>query len=106
MWAAFNNTADTYFLGKTVDGFTCEFDGFVTDESSSEAQKKAISYGVYRLMQHRFAKSPETSETMASIDSLMDKFGFDKNYTDTNYHNGNAAALGNYMAQKIIEFGL
>ncbi len=62
MWAVFNKQADTYFLGKTVDGFTCEFDGFESDESSSKAQKKAISYGVYRLMQHRFANSPEASE--------------------------------------------
>lgn len=106
MWAAFNKQADTYFLGKTVEGFTCEFDGFETDESLSEAQRKAISYGVYRFIQHRFANSPETTEIMASIDTLMDDLGFDKNYTDTNYHNGNPAALGNYMAQKIIEFGL
>lgn len=106
MWAAFNGQADTYFLGKTVDGFTCDFDGIETNETAAESQKKAISYGVYRLMQHRFANSPEASEIMESIDNLMDNLGFDKNYTDTNYHNGNAAALGNYMAQKIIEFGL
>ncbi len=106
MWAVFNKQADTYFLGKTVDGFTCDFDGFQTDENSSKAQQKAISYGVYRLMQHRFAHSPEREEIMQSIDNLMDKLGYDKNYTDTNYHNGKAAALGNYMAQKMIEFGL
>lgn len=26
-WAAYDQVADTYFLGKTVDGFTCSFDG-------------------------------------------------------------------------------
>ncbi len=70
------------------------------------AQEKAISYGVYRLIQHRFANSPEHEEIMQSIDALMDALGYDKNYTDTNYSNGNPAALGNYMAEKIIEFGL
>ncbi len=106
MWAVFDEQADTYFLGKNVGGFDCSFDGFETNEQSLKAQEKAISYGIYRLIQHRFANSPEKEEIMLSIDNLMDALGYDKNYTDINYNNGNAAALGNYMAQKIIEFGL
>ncbi|MBK5212892.1 MAG: T9SS type A sorting domain-containing protein [Flavobacteriaceae bacterium] len=106
MWAVFNKQADTYFLGKNVGGFECPFDGFQTKEPTLESQKKAISYGVYRLINHRFANSPEKEEIMQSVDSLMDALGYDKNYTKTDYHNGNPAALGNYMAQKMIEFGL
>ena len=106
MWAVFNEQADTYFLGKNIGGFECSFDGFQTNETSVEAQKKAISYGVYRLMRHRFANSPENAEIMQSIDNLMDDLGYDKNYTDANYSTGNSAALGNYIAQKMIEFGL
>ena len=106
MWAVFDGLADTFFLGKNVGGFDCAFEGFTTDEPTVAAQEKAISYGVYRLIQHRFANSPEHEEIMQSIDALMDALGYDKNYTDTNYSNGNPAALGNYMAEKIIEFGL
>ena len=106
MWAVFNEQADTYFLGKNIGGFECRFDGFQTNETSVEDQKKAISYGVYRLMRHRFANSPENAEIMQSIDNLMDDLGYNKNYTDTNYATGNSAALGNYIAQKMIEFGL
>ena len=106
MWAVFNKQADTYFLGKNVGGFECPFDGFQSEEPTLESQKKAISYGVYRLINHRFANSPEKVEIMQSVDSLMDELGYDKNYTNTDYHNGNPAALGNYMAQKMIEFGL
>ncbi len=106
MWAVFNKQADTYFLGKNVDGFYCDFDGFETKEPVAEAQEKAISYGVYRLMLHRFAHSPHAENIMEHIDALMDNLGFDKNYTSTDYHSGNPAALGNYMAEKIIEFGL
>jgi hypothetical protein len=106
MWAVFDKNADTYFLGKTVDGFTCPFDGFQTNEPTTAAQEKAMSYGVYRLIQHRFENSPESEEIIQSIDNLMDNLGYDKSYTNTNYHNGNPAALGNYMARKIIEFGL
>lgn len=106
MWAALDNQADTYFLGKNVGGFECTFDGFKTNEPTVKAQEKAISYGIYRLIKHRFANSPENEEILQSIDKLMDKLGYDKSYTDTNYSNGNPAALGNYMAEKIIEFGL
>lgn len=106
MWATFNEQADTYFLGKNIGGFECGFDGFETSESNVEAQKKAISYGVYRFIKHRFANSPESEEIMQSVDSLMDVLEYDKNYINADYHNRNPAALGNYIAQKMIEFGL
>jgi len=106
MWAVFDNQADTYFLGKNVGGFVCDFSGFKTNEATVKAQEKAISYGIYRMIQHRFANSPEKEEILQSIDNLMDKLGYDKGYMDTNYSNGNPAALGNYIAKKIIEFGL
>jgi len=105
MWAVFNKQADTYFLGKNIAGFQCPFDGFQSNEPTLKAREKAISYGVYRLMRHRFANSPEAAEIMESIDILMDDLGYDKNYTNTDYSNGNPAALGNYIAEKIIEFG-
>ncbi|MBT0609100.1 T9SS type A sorting domain-containing protein [Aequorivita echinoideorum] len=106
MWAVFDDRAETYFLGKNIHGFNCAFDGFTTEIPKSEAQNIAISYAVYRLIQHRFANSPEKSIIMNSIDNLMDTLGYDKNYSDTNYNNGNPAALGNYMALKMIEYGL
>lgn len=106
LWAVFDENADTYFLGKNVGGFDCDFEGFNPNEPIIEARKKAISYGIYRLILHRFANSPEREEIMQSIDERMDALGYDKNFSDTNYHNGNPAALGNYLAQKMIEFGL
>ncbi|MAN59666.1 MAG: hypothetical protein CMC08_07505 [Flavobacteriaceae bacterium] len=36
----------------------------------------------------------------------MQKFGYDRNYASTDYKNGEPAALGNYIAEKLIEFGL
>ena len=106
LWAVFNKQADTYFLGKNIGGFECPFDGFQTNEPTLEAQRKAISFGIYRFLQHRFANSPENEEIMQSIDSLMDNLGYDKNYNIIDYSNGNPAALGNYIAKKMIEFGL
>jgi len=106
VWALFDKQAAPYFLGNTIDGFTCEFDGFETSETTSEAQKEAISYAVYRLMKHRFQNSPGSEDIFESIDNVMDELGFDTNYSSTNYKNGNPAALGNYIAEQLIAFGM
>jgi len=106
MWAVFDPNADTFFLGKKVGDYTCAFSGFETSESIEEARKKAISYAVYRLMLHRFANSPRVQNIIPSINSLMNNLGYDVNNTSLNYQNGDAAALGNYIAQQLIAFGL
>lgn len=106
VWAVFDKQAAPYFLGNTIGDYTSEFEGFETSEITSEAQEKAISYAVYRLIKHRFQKSPGKEEIFESIDSLMDELGYDKNYISSNYKNGNPAALGNYIAEQLIAFGL
>jgi hypothetical protein len=105
-WAIFDANADTFFLGKTVGGFHCDFEEFNSSENTSEARKKAISYAVYRLMLHRFSDSPRQSEIFDSINELMDELGYDRSNSSTNYTTGDGAALGNYIAQQLIAFGL
>ena len=71
-----------------------------------EARKEIISFAMYRLLSHRFNNSPNAQETLASFDAFFSTLGYDKNNTSTNYSTGSYAALGNYMAEKMIEFGL
>ena len=105
-WAIFDDRADTFFLGKTVGDFTCPFGGFKTDEDSQNAKEKAMSYAVYRLMIHRFSNSPGKEIIFESINNLMTNLGFDISNTSTDYQSGDAAALGNYIAEQLIAFGL
>jgi len=105
-WAVFDPNADTFFLGKTVGDYFCPFEGFTPNQDVEEARKTAISYAVYRLMLHRFAESPRRPIIFAAINSLMDNLGYDTSLVSTDYQNGNAAALGNYIAQQLIAFGL
>ena len=108
-WAAYDQVADTYFLGKTVDGFTCSFDGISIPPNPSELASKrdeAISYAAYRLLSHRFQNSPGAAASLASFNDLMADLGYDTGNTSTDYSSGSAAALGNYIAQRLIEFGL
>lgn len=106
IWAVFNNKASTFLLGKTVGNYRCNFDGFYIGQSINEDQKTAMSYAVYRIMLHRFSNSPGIEEIYLSINNLMDELGYDKNMQSVDYHSGNAAALGNYMANQIIAFGM
>lgn len=104
-WAAFDDAADTYFLGKTVNGFTCPFDGIARNNVQSQ-RETAISYAMYRLLTHRFQNSPGAEETLPALDEKFQSLGFDASFESTNYVNGDAAALGNYLAENMIAFGL
>ena len=105
-WAVYDTIADTYLLGKTVDGFTCPFDGVPAPADVEAAQEEAISYAMYRLLKHRFQFSPSVTELFTEIESFMASLGYDESNTSTDYTTGDPAALGNYIAECIINFGL
>lgn len=105
LWAVFDNKAETFFLGKTVSGFTIPFEGMPTPENVQAARDEAISFAMYRLLNYRFRVSPGIAETLPLLINKMSELGYDLSFTSTDYTTGNAAALGNYLAEKIIEFG-
>lgn len=104
-WAVFDEEATTYLLGKTVHGFTSDFTGFTSSNISSD-RDKAISYAVMRLLEHRFAHSPDWDLTEVLIEEKMLELGYDINFSSTDYTSGSAAALGNYVASQYISYGL
>ncbi len=105
-WAAYDNAAATYLLGKTIRGYTCPFDGISPPAEVKRARAEAISYAAYRLLRHRFKNSPGAAVTLPRLDSLLAALGYDPANTATNYATGSPAALGNYIAQSFIDFGL
>jgi hypothetical protein len=104
-WAAYDDVAETFLLGKNVRGYICEFDGIMMPVDIQAAREEAISYAAYRLLYHRFFGSPGAVETIANINNLFAQLGYDSGYTSTDYASGNPAALGNYIAQELINFG-
>ena len=104
-WAVFDNDARTYFLGQTVGGFNIPFNGFTPGPDIQAQRNQAISYAMYRLLLFRFRNSPDFAGAKARYEALMAQLGYDKNFTSTNYSSGNAAALGNYIADRVIAFG-
>lgn len=104
-WAAYDDTASPYLLGQIRYGFGCSFDGIAAPADVQAAREEAMSYAAYRLLYHRFSRSPGRNTSYAAYDALMDNLGYDKSFTSTNYSDGNPAALGNYIAQCMIDYG-
>ena len=105
-WAVFDDEACTYLLGQTLNGFDCEFTGFPAPVDVDAARHAAITYASYRILQHRFQNSPDASLLQQGYDNHMMVLGYDMNFTDVNYAGGDARALGNYIAQCVIDYGL
>ena len=104
-WSVFDNNARPYLLGNEVHGVDIPFNGFETDEPDNEAQIKAMSYAAYGLLIHRFKNSPGAEETKEKFDLIMSDLGYDILFTSADYSSGNPAALGNYIAQSVIDYG-
>lgn len=68
------------------------------------AREEAISYAMYRLLRHRFLLSPAAPFAFPEYDALMADLGYDTSFTSTT--GDSPAALGNRIAQSIIDFGL
>lgn len=105
-WAAYDNIAEPFLLGKTVGSYNCLFDGVPAPADIAAARKKAVSFAAYRMMRHRFQSSPGTSALFTQMDFKMAQLGYDINVTSANYISGDPAMLGNYIAQQYIQFGL
>jgi len=105
IWAIYNPEAEPYFLGNTIDGFEFTFDGIPPSATPEEDMHEAISYAIYRLLFNRFLRSPGAGVVFGRMNALMTQFGYSLGFSSTAYQTGNPAALGNYIAQQIIEFG-
>ena len=105
-WAIFDNTAKTVFLGNTLGNFTTNYTPISNPSNKNAATHEILSYAVFRLLEHRFANSPNATETLNSFETFFQSLDYDKNFSSTDYSSGSYAALGNYMATKMIEFGL
>jgi hypothetical protein len=82
------------------------FDGFTPATDIAAARDEAIAYGMYRLLKHRFANAPQASNLLTGYDVHMATLGYDIGFASTDYSTGDGRALGNYLAEQVIAFGL
>ncbi len=97
-WAAFDNTAAQYLVNERAAG-----------PLDPAARNEAISYAAFRLLDHRFVSGPGGRgigrfQTIGRITDQMFSLGYDPSITTT--VGDSPAALGNRIAQAVINFGL
>ncbi|MEM7658064.1 MAG: FG-GAP-like repeat-containing protein [Bacteroidota bacterium] len=105
-WAVYDVAAEPYLLGKSLHGFQSEFAGYEANEPTETARDKSISYAAFRLLTHRFSYSPGARKSKLRFTQLMEELGYDPGITSVEYASGDPAALGNFIAQTIIDYGL
>lgn len=112
IWAIYDEQAEPFLMGKTIRFYDAQLDemssyqAFDPNLTSQSAVEMAVSYAAYRLIYHRFQYSPGADNTLSAADALMIELGYDPAFEGIAYENGNPAALGNYVASSIINFGM
>ncbi|MDO1499744.1 FG-GAP-like repeat-containing protein [Winogradskyella maritima] len=106
IWAIYDEEARPYLIGNEVQGFSSTLEEFIPIEDKETSVSEAISYAMYRTLSKRFENSPGATEHQHRLDLLMDKLGYDTTFSSILYEFGNAKALGNYVAQVILDYGL
>jgi hypothetical protein len=105
-WAAYDDTASTWLLGKTQAGYECAYQPPSPPRDRERAREEAISFAAYRIILHRFQKSPGADLVVKLADRTMAQLGYDAADTSTAYELGSAAALGNHIAECYVAYGL
>lgn len=104
-WAIFNEDASSIVLGKNFKGFNCEFNGIAIPLDIEAARHEMMSFAMLRLLNHRFSNSPGAQISLPAFQARFESYGYDTSFNSIDYSDGSFAALGNYLASKIIEFG-
>ncbi|MFT5846489.1 MAG: hypothetical protein ACJARX_000393 [Psychroserpens sp.] len=106
IWAIYEDEAKPYLIGNTLNSFSTELLEFTPLELIEDSKPKAISYAMYRLLSYRFQNSPNAEESQDLFDLIMQQLGYETTLeVSTSYQSGNAAALGNFVAEAIINYG-
>ena len=105
-WSVYNDKATPFFLGSTYGDYTCAFDpDFPQLDNKDSAMNVAINYAAFRFMLLRFQDYSSKNRTIDYVKARFDSLGYDSELTTTAYMNGSPAALGNYIAEQLFEFG-
>ena len=106
-WAGMVRDADPkpkpWLLGST-EAISCPLEDINASFTETDIEI-ALSYASFRLIRHRFARSPGLSQIVKDSNALMSYLELDAADTDADYTDGSPSALGNYIASCYIAFG-
>ena len=108
-WAAFDDVAAPWLLGRTRAGVACSREAFPAPADMADTRAAALSHAAYRIIRARFVNSPRAAAIERDALALMGALGLDPAFEGTNYAAGGdamGAALGNHIAACYLAFGL
>lgn len=122
-WAFYDGTADTYLLRKASEVATeCpvspSHEVLIKANAAADpdrARTVTMSYAMYRFIYNRFRllnengelvqQAPGFAEIYVGLNAMMSALELDPNYEDVDLSSGSAAALGNYLADCLFQYG-
>ncbi len=93
-WAAYDEIARTYLHHERATA---------TEDEKEAARHETMSFAAYRVLTSRFRTSPGATTTLAALDALMAQFEYE--IDNVTMIGPTPAALGNRIAQSVLEFG-
>ena len=105
-WAVYDDQASPLFLGHTVGDYEVPFEGFTFDPAKVDSLRRlTITYAAFRVLDQRFNNYGTKGETIEVLYGLMDELGLKRSNLSTEYQDGDAIALGNYIGEQIVAYG-
>ncbi|NVK84620.1 MAG: T9SS type A sorting domain-containing protein [Cytophagia bacterium] len=104
-WAFFDDEAETYLLGKTVNGFTCDSDYLRSFDKSQVNMEEVLSHAAFNLLNHRFKNAERYSMLSQGYRALMEKYTYRGPSDIKDLSLGTSYALGNFIGQCYIDYG-
>ena len=93
-WATYDGSAETVLFQE---------EHVASGAGVDALRSEAISHAAYRVLRSRFATSPGAAVMLPQYDQLMDALGYDR--TDVSVVGDTPAAIGNRIAQRVLEYG-
>ncbi|MDY8135851.1 vanadium-dependent haloperoxidase [Aquimarina sp. 2201CG5-10] len=106
-WAAYDPNQETYFLGKNYHGFELAFDPDFKKVSKNidSLREIAIYHAAYGVLFGRYNQYGSKGRTIDYLHDQLDSLGYRIHKGKDDYQSGSPEALGNYIANYIIELG-
>lgn len=106
-WVVYKGDKEqTVFLGKGFGDYACGFEDFPLPENVDSAMEVTMHYYAYRLLTERFGRYSSKGRNYDFFVAVFDSTGLNSGFRSTDYSTGSAAALGNYMAERMNTFAL
>ena len=103
-WAAWSETAKPYLAASAAGA--CDAPPIAPSGDVRREREEAISHAAWRIVRHRFARSPNAARTWRNIDALMSYLGYEADSAASRGIVRSPADLGRCIGERYIAHGM